>query len=74
MLGDGFGAFRSRAHHFFNNNHDVYKAAARVTGIRNQEIALRRGRQHQREVFGDFEHFELTRKMDEAKHIEDLVA
>jgi len=65
MFGGDFGAFRSRGCHFFNDQHSIYLAVARIVGIRNQEMALRRGRQYLRDISGDPDKgFGPIRKMD----------
>jgi hypothetical protein len=65
MFGGGFGAFRSKGVHFFNEQHSAYKAIAEVAELRKQEITLRRGRQYLRDISGDGEHFGPTRKLGE---------
>jgi Alpha amylase, catalytic domain len=53
MFGGGFGPFRSRGRHAFDENHPVYRQLAEVLAIRRKKIALRRGRQYLREISGD---------------------
>ena len=50
MFGGEFGSHRSRLRHFFDENHEVYRFVGRLCGLRNREIALRRGRQYLRQV------------------------
>ena len=52
MFGGGFGAFRSKGAHFFDEGGDVYRAVAAVARLRKDEVALRRGRQYLREISG----------------------
>jgi glycosidase len=59
MFGGQWGAFDSTGHHFFNQDHPIYKGIARIAGVRQQEPALRYGRQYFREISGngrDFGH------------------
>ncbi|KAF1808013.1 alpha-amylase [Eremomyces bilateralis CBS 781.70] len=53
MFGGGFGAFRSRDRHFFNEEFAVYRAIAEIAEIRKTELALRRGRQYLRKISRD---------------------
>jgi hypothetical protein len=57
MFGGEFGAFRSRHRHFFDEDGPVYKDLATILAIRNEKIALRRGRQYLCPISGDGEHF-----------------
>jgi len=57
MFGGEFGAFRSRHRHFFDEDGPVYKELATILAIRNEKIALRRGRQYLCPISGDGEHF-----------------
>jgi hypothetical protein len=59
MFGGEFGAFRSRARHFFDESSPVYLELAKILAIRSKRIALRRGRQYLREISGDGIHFGL---------------
>jgi len=59
MFGGQWGAFGSKGRHFFNPNHAIYQAIARIAALRKQEPALRYGRQYFREISGsgvDFGH------------------
>jgi len=59
MFGGEWGAFDSTGHHFFNQDHPIYKDIARIAAIRRSEPALRYGRQYFREISGngrDFGH------------------
>jgi len=59
MFGGEWGAFDSTGHHFFNQDHPLYKDIARIAAIRRREPALRYGRQYFREISGngwDFGH------------------
>ena len=53
MFGDGFGAFRSRGRHCFDENHAVYREVAKILAVRRRLAPLRRGRQYLREISGD---------------------
>lgn len=59
MFGGDFGAFRSKGHHFFNEDNWVYKEFLKILGIRRNKIALRRGRQYLRQISGDGVNFDL---------------
>lgn len=50
MFGGDFGAFRSKARHFFNEDSPTYKQFAAICALRQKEGALRRGRQYLREI------------------------
>jgi len=50
MFGGDFGAFASHGKHFFDESNPVYQQLAQVLSIRQNNIALRRGRQYLREV------------------------
>jgi glycosidase len=59
MFGGAWGAFDTTGRHFFDPGHSVYKRIAGIAAIRNQEPALRYGRQYFREISGngtDFGH------------------
>jgi hypothetical protein len=53
MFGGPFGAFRSKGRHFFREDRWVYGELAKVLALREQHIALRRGRQYLREISGN---------------------
>lgn len=53
MFGGGFGPFRSRDRHCFDESTEVYRNVAAVAKIRANEIILKRGRQYLREISGD---------------------
>lgn len=59
MFGGGFGAFRSKERHFFNEDTFVYRELAEILQIRKEKIPLRRGRQYLRPISGDGVHFGL---------------
>ncbi len=63
MFGGGFGAFRSKGRHFFDESGQVYRELAKVMQVRRQKIALRRGRQYLREISGDGVSFGLPRML-----------
>lgn len=50
MFGGSFGSVQSKDRHFFNENHEVYQFIQEVCALRQQHIALSRGRQYLREV------------------------
>jgi len=53
MFGGKWGAFETTGVHFFNEKHEIYKGINSVARIRNQEPALRYGRQYFREISAD---------------------
>ncbi len=53
MFGGDFGAFRSRARHFFDEDQTVYRELAKIHQVRRDHIALRRGRQFLRPISGN---------------------
>jgi glycosidase len=53
MFGGGFGAFRSRGRHVFDEAAPLYVATAALLALRRAEPALRRGRQYLREISAD---------------------
>ncbi len=57
MFGGKFGAFGTRGMHFFNPDHPVYKEIARIAYVRNNEAALRYGREYFREISGNGKDF-----------------
>jgi glycosidase len=59
MFGGEFGAFRTRQRHFFDESQPVYKELAKILAVRQEKIALRRGRQYLREISGDGQNFGL---------------
>jgi glycosidase len=50
MFGGPFGSLQSTEHHFFNEDHEVYRFIQEVCELRRLHMALRRGRQYLREV------------------------
>lgn len=62
MFGGSFGAFRSRGHHFFDEDQPTYRAIAEIHRLRQGQIALRRGRQYLRPISGNGEDFGLPRR------------
>ncbi len=59
MFGGKWGAFDTTGHHFFIPDNPTYQAIARIAAIREQQPALRYGRQYFREISGngtDFGH------------------
>jgi glycosidase len=57
MFGGKWGAFDTTGRHFFRPSHPIYKAIGKVAGVRQEEPALRYGRQYFREVSGDGNRF-----------------
>ena len=59
MFGGQWGSFDSTGHHFFNEEHPIYRGIGKIAAVRQHEPALRYGRQYFREVSGngrDFGH------------------
>ena len=50
LFGGPFGSYQSTDRHFFNENHEVYRFIKEVCALRQEYIALRRGRQYLRQV------------------------
>ncbi len=63
MFGGPFGAFRSTGSHFFDEGGEAYRELAAILRIRAARMALRRGRQYQREISGDGLGFGLPRRI-----------
>jgi hypothetical protein len=59
MYGGEFGAFGSHHRHFFNQDTPVYKELSKIIKIRQEKIALKRGRQYLRPISGDGLNFDL---------------
>ncbi len=57
MFGGKWGAFDTTDAHFFNPNHPIYQAIAKIAAVRANEPALRYGREYFREISGDGENF-----------------
>ncbi len=72
MFGGTFGALESSGYHFFNDRSNVYVEFAKILKIRKEELALRRGRQYQREISGDGINFGLPKMF--GKEIRSVVA
>ncbi len=66
MFGGAFGSLQSTGHHFFDEDHEIYRFIADVTRLRGQHLALRRGRQYLREISdsGEPGSFGLPRMID----------
>jgi glycosidase len=59
MFGGEWGAFDSKGAHFFNPQHAIYQGIRKIANVRQQQAALRYGRQYFREISGngrDFGH------------------
>ena len=63
MFGGEFGAFRSKNRHFFNEQTPAYKEISKISKIRKQELALRRGRQYLRQISGNGIDFGFPQKI-----------
>ena len=63
MFGGSFGAFRSADRHCFNETTSTYVELAAVLAVRQQEPALRSGRQYLRPISGDGIHFGLPQRV-----------
>jgi glycosidase len=50
MFGGKFGSIQSSGLHFFNEDHKIYRIIADINKIRQEFIALRRGRQYLRQI------------------------
>jgi glycosidase len=50
MFGGRFGSLQSSNRHFFNEGNKIYQAISNINRIRQENIALRRGRQYLREI------------------------
>ena len=61
MFGGTFGAFRSKDHHFFNEDTLLYREIGKITAVRNCHLALQRGQQYLREISADGTHFGVPR-------------
>jgi glycosidase len=53
MFGGTWGAFGTAGCHFFNPQHDIYRAIQAVAAVRATQPALRYGRQYFREISGN---------------------
>lgn len=53
MFGAGFGSFRSRDRHFFDETSGTYIELAKILAVRTSDLALRRGRQYLRPISED---------------------
>ena len=73
MFGGNFGAFRSKGRHFFNTESYVYKELSKILTIRQDRIALRRGRQYLREISGNGKDFGLPRLINGATEIKSII-
>jgi len=57
MFGGKWGAFDSIDAHFFDEQNDIFRGIASIAKIRQEQSALRYGRQYFREISGDATHF-----------------
>lgn len=63
MFGGKFGPFRSHERHCFDADNPIYRQLAKIIKIREDNIALRRGRQYLREISADGVGFGIPFKM-----------
>lgn len=61
MFGGPFGSLQSTGRHFFDEQHEVYRAAAAIADLLKRRIALRRGRQYLRQISGTGDAFGFPR-------------
>jgi glycosidase len=61
MFGGEYGAFQSRGRHFFREDSVIYQELANVLQVRQQTLALRRGRQYLRQISGNGQDFGFPR-------------
>lgn len=64
MFGGAFGPFRSQHRHCFDPSNPIYREVAKIIKLREESIALRRGRQYLREISADGVGFGFPFKMD----------
>lgn len=57
MFGGNLGAFGTTAMHFFNPDHRIYRAIARLAAVRRDQPVIRYGRQYFRRTSADGETF-----------------
>lgn len=62
MFGGGFGAFRSRDRHCFDEDAWLYRELSKVLALRRELMALRRGRQYLRQISGNGTDFGFPRR------------
>ncbi|HSN37227.1 MAG TPA: alpha-amylase family glycosyl hydrolase [Arthrobacter sp.] len=67
MFGAGFGSFRSRDRHFFDESQETYKQLAEILAVRTSDLALRRGRQYLRPISEDGTTFWYPNKIGEGR-------
>lgn len=64
MFGGSWGPFGTKGMSFFDDGHPIYRQVRRIVEIRNQEPALRYGRQYLRPTSFGGEHFELPEQAE----------
>lgn len=67
MFGGAFGPFRSKNHHCFLENTEVYQQLSELAKVRENEVALRRGRQYLREISGNGMTFGYPQRLGEGR-------
>ncbi len=67
MFGAGFGSFRSRDRHFFDESQETYKQLAKILAVRTSDLALLRGRQYMRPISEDGTSFWYPNKIGEGR-------
>ena len=74
MFGGKFGAFRSQNKHFFNEESSLYKGIKEIMSLRDENVALKHGRQYLRPItYHSEQEFFLPKKEDEER-ITDIIA
>lgn len=67
MFGSGFGSFRSKNRHFFDESTDTYNELAKILELRRNDLALRRGRQYFRPISEDGSNFWYPNRIGEGR-------
>jgi glycosidase len=67
MFGGGFGPFRSRGRHCFDESSATFGSLSAVLAVRRSELALRRGRQYLRPISDDGVAFWLPTRIGEGR-------
>lgn len=67
MFGAGFGSFRSRERHFFDETSGTYIEIAKILTVRKNDLALRRGRQYLRPISEDGVDFWYPNRIGEGR-------
>jgi hypothetical protein len=67
IFGGSFGPFHSEDRHCFLETSEVYQQLAELAGVREQELALRRGPQYLRKISGNEMGFRYSHKLGEGR-------